>query len=87
MNEKKERPNRGLLVCLSKPENGMVSLTLDDIVKQEKESDSWSQDCFVTLKEYPEELFDEMSFDEKELADFGYYILSRLFAFKQRGEI
>jgi len=34
-----------------------------------------------------ERFFDELSFDEKELADFGYYILSRLYAFKQRGDL
>lgn len=87
MEKNSHRSNRGLLVCLSVSEEGVVSVTLDDAVKQKGADASWRQDCFVTSKDYPEDVFDDLRFDEKELADFGYYILSRLHAFKQRDEL
>lgn len=64
-----------------------MHITLDDVVRKGDDASRWAMDCFVTSKDYDEKLFDGLNFDEKELADFGYYILSRLYAFKQRGEL
>jgi len=87
MSTKTKRPKRGLLVCAAKSADGSMHITLDDVIRNSDESSRWDMDCFVTSKDYDEKRFDELSFDEKELADFGYYILSRLYAFKQRGDL
>lgn len=87
MPTKSKRPKRGLLVCASKSDDGSMRITMDDVVRKDDDASHWDMDCFVTSKDYDEKLFDELNFDEKELADFGYYIFSRLYAFKQRGEL
>ena len=87
MSTKSKRPKRGLLVCAAKSDEGSMRITLDDVVKKSGDASGWDIDCFVTSKDYDEKRFDELDFDEKELADFGYYILSRLYAFKKRGDI
>jgi len=84
---KDKRAKRGLLVCAAKSENGLMRITLDDVKRESDDGSHWNVDCFVTSKEYDERQFDKLDFDEKELADFGYYILARLHAFKETGDI
>ena len=84
---KSKRPKRGVLVCAAKSDDGLMRITLDDVARKSDDALCWDMDCFVTSKDYDEKRFDELNFDEKELADFGYYILSRLYAFKQRGDL
>jgi hypothetical protein len=76
---------RGVLVRLTVQETGMF-LNLDDLEELQTQSKAWQQREPVTLKEIDEQKFNRMEFDEKELADFGYYILARLHAFRAMGE-
>ena len=87
MSRNSARSKRGLLICALKSDKGVIRITLDDVVRNDDDDTHWNKDCFVTSKDYDEGLFDKLEFDEKELADFGYYILSRLHAFKKRGEL
>ncbi len=75
---KRKRSQRGLLVCLNDMGDGKVQLTLDDLVKEKEDGSKWSLDVFVTSKDYDKKELKDLNFDEKELADFGYYILNRL---------
>jgi hypothetical protein len=81
------KSKRGLLISAQLSDSGVISIIMDDIIKNDTNASSWNVDCFVTSQEYDEQKFDDLDFNEKELADFGYYILSRLYAFKQRNEI
>jgi hypothetical protein len=81
------KSKRGLLISAQISDSRVISITMDDIVRNDKDLSSWNVDCFVTSQEYDEHKFDDLDFNEKELADFGYYILSRLYAFKQRNEL
>lgn len=78
---------RAVLVSITK-EDGGLRLCLDD-AKQKSHTDHgvWIQREHYTSKIISEDVFDSLSFDDKELADFGYAILARLHAFKSRGEI
>lgn len=80
------RQKRAVIVGLEKTGNGQLRITLDDLV-QSKEPSTWTKDVSITFKDYENETFDELNFDEKELADFGYYIIARLHAFYKQGEI
>lgn len=80
------KKRRGVIVTLS-PESDGVRVSLDDVQHLGSgPSGSWEQREHYTSKVIQENSFDELSFDEKELADFGYAILARLYAFKKRGE-
>ncbi len=84
---KTERPRRGVLVCAAQTDDGSMRITLDDIARKSDDGSHWDLDCFVTSKDHDETRFDELDFDDKELAAFGYYILARLLAFKRRDEL
>lgn len=56
---------------------GLVRLSLDDVVKN---GDAWQEDGLITHEDYSVEKFKQLDFSEKELADFGHYIMSRLLA-------
>ncbi|MBB1060045.1 hypothetical protein [Marilutibacter spongiae] len=83
MNSKKSK--RGVLVRLTAQEKGLF-LNLDDLEELQSQSKTWQQREPFTVKEIDEQKFERMEFDEKELADFGYYILARLHAFRSMGE-
>lgn len=87
MTYKRERSKRGVLVCVNKMRNGNIQLTLDDVRRGEPDASTWTLDVFITAKDLSEEQFKELKFDEKELSDFGYYILSRLHAFYEENEL
>lgn len=84
---KEKRPQRGVLICADISDENTVNVTIDDIVNKGGDTLVWEQDVFVTSKDYSQDCFDKMNFDEKNLADFGYYILSRLYAFKKNGDL
>jgi hypothetical protein len=67
-------------------EDQILKLTLDDIVNS-GDGKTWRLDDFITMKEYDKSNLDNLDFSEKELSDFGYYIISRLYAFYKRNEI
>lgn len=78
------KSKRAVLVSVERDGQDM-RIRLDDAVcKTEK---VWSQQEHVTNKLVSAKSFESMEFDEKELADFGHYILARLYAFIKRNEI
>lgn len=80
-----EKSKRGVLVRLTASDVGMF-VTLDDVEQQLPLQKNWLQRELITTKEIDEVQFDRLEFDEKELANFGYYIMARLHAFKSMGE-
>ncbi len=80
MSEKKAA--RAVLVRLSETD-GSLSVKLDDV--EQTAGREWSQRGSITFKEIDAETFDRMQFKDAELADFGFYILARLHAFKAAG--
>ena len=79
------KTRRALVVSLVK-HKGEMRLSLDDVELQGGATTIWKQSDHFTSKPIGEAEFDDLKFDEKELADFGYHILARLHAFKKRGE-
>ena len=76
---------RGLLVSVAK-EGSQLWISLDDVVNSADFERTWTQKEHVTSKTIDEQLFQGMQFDEKELANFAYYIMARLKAFLHRRE-
>lgn len=66
----------GVLAHL-KPEGDGYRLILDDL-ESTGEDGEWKKIFLFTWKDIPKEKFDELSFDDRELADFGRFILTRL---------
>jgi hypothetical protein len=79
------KKKRAVIVSLEKVENGVVRISLDDLV-QSNDAALWAKDILYTSKEYDSEVFENLEFDDKELADFGYSIIARLYAFYKGGE-
>ena len=79
-------PNRGVLVSAQEVDGAAIRIALDDLTLANEKAGSWDASCFVTSKDYDITQFEQLDFNEKELADFGYYILCRLYAFRKRGE-
>ena len=80
-----EKAKRAVLVSLVKHQ-GVLRLSLDDAESQSGTPATWKQCEHYTSKPITEAELADLKFDEKELADFGYHILARLYAFKKRGE-
>lgn len=80
------KTKRALLVSLVK-HKGELRLSLDDVESQDGSPAVWKQTDHYTSKPVTEAEIEELKLDEKDLADFGYHILARLYAFKRRGEI
>jgi hypothetical protein len=76
---------RAVLVSVTKSDQGL-RISIDDAVSDEGSAKSWMQREHVTNKLMTAEAFEKMEFDEKELANFGHYILARLGAFLKRNE-
>ena len=76
---------RGVLISLVQYPDGL-RLSLDDAELQGGVPAIWRQSDHFTSKPLSEETLQKLEFDEKELADFGYHILSRLYAFNSLGE-
>ncbi len=84
--ETTDRAKRGVLVSVQCADDNTVRITLDDLVKEEKPN-TWTFDSLVTFKDYKKKNFEDLTFTDKELADFGYYIIARLCAYYKRGEL
>lgn len=82
-----KKQKRAVIVSLEQTRDGKFKLNLDDLIQSNTDVNKWSKDVHITFKEYEHETFEELEFDEKELADFGYYIIARLHAFFKQGEI
>ena len=63
-----------------------LAISLDDVEQRVGDRRVWQQREHFTHKILEKKTFDPMAFDDKELADFGYYILARLSAFQELGE-
>lgn len=85
-NSETGKPRRAVLVSIAQ-KNDEYQLRLDDVENWGSSPELWKQMDHITSKLIPEKAFEELQFDEKELASFGYYILARLHAFKGCGEI
>lgn len=76
---------KAIIVRLTKEESGKFRVNLDDLVQGS--NNNWMEDAPYTFKDYDKANFEELEFDEKELADFGYSILARLYAFYKHGAV
>lgn len=76
---------RGILVTLNRQDGGL-RIDLDDVANDQSSPRNWLQKEHVTNKCFPVDAFESMEFDEKELANLGYYVLARLSAFLARNE-
>ncbi len=77
---------QAVLVSITKEGDEFI-LRLDDVEHQGGQPMTWLQMEHFTSKLIPGRFFEELEFDEKDLADFGYSILARLHAFKSCGEL
>jgi len=64
-----------------------IRISVDDVVEELDRSGSWVQREHVTNKAVSGQKLKELTFDERELADFAHFVLARLSAFGERGEI
>lgn len=69
---------RAVVLYLERYEGGF-SIVMDDVCKADS---GWRWDVHVTKKQFEEEMWDKLSFSESELANFGYYMIARLNAFR-----
>ena len=70
--------NMGVLCSLAELADGSLRVVLDD-VRKGQDATSWSHQSLFTFKDYaPGHLADLAELPENELADFGYYVLTRL---------
>ena len=77
----KIRGKNGVVVSLRELPNGKLRLTVDDVENQSNAAgEPWEHQFFVTHKDYEEMELRKIDFPEKELADFGYFVLARLIA-------
>jgi hypothetical protein len=77
---KKVKSRRALLISVIQEGNGF-RVILDDVVKSISIDRAWIQKEHVTSKLIQEDKFQLRQTDEKELADFAYYVLARLKAY------
>lgn len=80
------KAKRAVLVSLAK-EGNQYSLQLDDVESQLDQPAEWRQEEHITSQLISTNAIEKMEFDEKFLADLGYYILARIHAFRESGEI
>jgi hypothetical protein len=85
-NSKDTKPRRAVLVSI-KREGDEFRVSLDDVEFQSLRPATWKQKDHVTSKLIAVKALEDLVFNEKELANLGYYILARLHAFKESGEI
>jgi len=76
---------RALLVSVTK-EGTNFCISLDDVVGNAGYGEIWIQKEHVTNKTIKQVVFEQMQFDEKELAHFAYHVMARLKAFLDRRE-
>lgn len=83
MNKKR----RSVIVSLERNSNAELKIRLDDLIQSDEDANKWIRDVIYTSKSYDVSTFENLDFDEKEMADFGYSIIARLHAFYKGGEI
>jgi len=77
----KIRGKDGLVISLQELPDGKLRLTVDDVEMNGVEAGAgWKHRVFVTHKDYDEMELRKIEFPEKELVDFGYFVLARLLA-------
>jgi hypothetical protein len=81
------KQKRAIIVGLEQVKDGKLKVTLDDLVQSVDEPSKWIKDVLITFKEYDARTFERLDFSDKELADFGYSIIARLYAFYKQAEI
>lgn len=77
---------RAVLISVIK-EGDAYRVCLDDAKCQDKSARQWVVDVHYTNKLFSNGVFENLAFDEKELADLGCAIVARLHAFNEGGEI
>lgn len=77
---------RALLVS-AVVDHGRVRVNVDDAVAPRGGAKTWEVAMHVSSKELELGSFTTMAFDEKELADLAFFLLARLAAFNERGEL
>jgi hypothetical protein len=80
------KQKRAVLISVLE-EDGQLRMKLDDVVQVAEDENQWKYDVHYTSKLIPNSDLQEMKFSEKELADFGYHIMARLYAFNKRNEL
>ena len=75
------RSDRAVLISLE-DEGGEIRLRLDDLISKEA-GEIWQYHSPYTNKLYPRGAIEQIGLSEKELADFGFYVLARLNAFRE----
>ena len=76
---------RGILIT-AETADGKLRISIDDVATEDR-GRTWTVADHVTEKELPPDSLDSMTLDEKELADFAYFVLARLSAFAARNEL
>jgi hypothetical protein len=87
MGYKMSKQKRAVIVGLEKVEGGKLKVTMDDLVQSIEEPSTCIKDVLITFKDYDARAFESMEFSDKELANFGYSIIARLYASYKQGEI
>lgn len=87
MGYKMSKYKRAVIVSIEKCRDDRLKITLDDLIQSSNSPLAWTKDVLFTFKEYDIKTFEELDFDDKELADFGYSIIARLYAFYKQGEV
>lgn len=63
-----------------------LAISLDDVEQGVGDGRVWQRREHFTHKVLEEKIFEPTAFEDKELADFGYFIMARLSAFQELGE-
>ena len=74
---------RAVIISLSE-DGSNFRLSLDDATSSDGKT--WALSEHYTHKQLAKTAIEKVEFSEKELADFGHAILSRIHAFQVRGE-
>lgn len=78
------RSSAGVVCGLRDLPNGRVRLVLDDVANEsESNLGPWGHRVLFTWKDFEAQDIDGLRLSEKELADFGHSVLSRLVAYRQ----
>jgi hypothetical protein len=80
------KKRRAVLVSLTE-EGDELRLSIDDVKCKGGTPVIWEQAEHVTSKMISTESLEQIDWSEKELADFGYYIIARLRAFRKLNEV
>jgi len=76
----KIRGKNGVVISLRELPDGKLRVVVDVEKESEAATEPWEHKFFVTHKDYEKIELRKIEFPEKELADFGYFVLARLIA-------